>query len=57
MQTFSVIMRRTYETEFTIEANSTAEAQAIFDSLGDFKYESELEQMNVTDTDIYIFEK
>jgi hypothetical protein len=51
---FKVVMTRTYETEFLIQATSEVEAKSIFESLGDAKYEAELKDMNVVDETISI---
>lgn len=40
-------MKRTYTTIFEIPASSEAEARALYEELGDDRYDEELEQMDV----------
>jgi len=51
---FKVVMTRIYETEFLIEATSEAEAESIFEEMGDDKYVAELEQAIIIDETISI---
>jgi hypothetical protein len=46
-QVYRFEMKRTYTTIFEIPASSEAEARALYEELGDRRYEEELEQMNV----------
>lgn len=46
--TYKIVMLRTYETDFIIEADNEEDALKQFEAIPD-KYTQELEQMNVSD--------
>lgn len=52
-KTFTVVMKRTYETTFEIEAETEAEAIEKVEGNGD-RYTEELNQCNCTDQDYFI---
>lgn len=53
-QVYRFEMKRTYTTTFEISASSEAEARAIYEELGERRYEKELEQMNVEEEEVCI---